>query len=525
MKEKADLLVVNGKIYILDEVNTLVECVAIRKGKIIWKGSTQNAYRRFNTKETLDLEGKAVFPGFIDPHCHFYGLAKNFQYVDLVGSTSFEEVINRVKSFTSPLPDGWIVGRGWDQNKWTEEKFPENGRLDKEFPGTPIVLIRIDGHAALASDEALKQAGINWIERFKPDEVETRNGLMTGILRENACDFIRSVVPAPDKKGKVRLLRKAEELCFSYGLTGVSDAGLDYEIVQLLDSMQRRGLLKINLYVMLNPTMENIDQFVLQGPYETGKLTVRSIKLYADGSLGSRTALLKQPYSDAPGTSGILVTQVDSIRQICKLGLAHGYQVNTHAIGDSAVKLILDIYGEFLKNPNDLRWRIEHAQVVDRKDVHLFNDYSIIPSIQATHATSDMFWAACRLGPVRLTCAYAYHTLLEQNGWLPNGTDFPIENVSPLLSFYAAVARKDIKGQPEQGFQMENGLTREEAIRSMTLWAARANFWETTRGSLENGKSADFVILSNDIMTIPMDEVPSVRVLKSFIAGEQVFPK
>jgi len=525
MKESADLLVTNGRIYTVDSGGRIFESMAIKDGKILRLGTTEEISSIFKAKDTLDLHGKNIFPGFIDAHCHFVGLARNLQYVDLTGAISFDEVINRIKSFKSVLPGGWIVGRGWDQNLWSKKQFPDKKMLDLVFPDRPVILIRIDGHVVLANETALKVGGIDRIHKFKQAEVEMKNGKLTGILSENAVDYIRSIVPAPDDTSMAGLLSTAERLCFSSGLTGVSDAGLDFEKIRLLDTLQKQNKLKISIYAMLEPTQKNILTFVNKGPIETKSLTIRSIKIYADGSLGSRTALLKRPYSDAPSSNGILVTSVDSIKRLCKLALEHNYQINTHAIGDSAIKLVLEIYSSFLKGKNNNRWRIEHAQVLDLKDVHLFGDYSIIPSVQTTHATSDMKWAEDRVGAERIKGAYAYKTLLEQNGWLPNGTDFPIEKISPILNFYSAVTRKDITGKPESGFEAENALTKNQALKSITIWAAKANFWENVRGSLEIGKYADFIILDRDIMTIPISEVPKVNVNKTFLRGECVFSR
>jgi predicted amidohydrolase YtcJ len=355
--------------------------------------------------------------------------------------------------------------------------------------------------------------------------VEVKNGRLTGILSENAADHMRNTVPVPDDAGKTVLLKRAQELCFAVGLTGVGDAGLEYPDVVLIDTLQKRGELTMFVYAMLSPTAANLEGFVKKGPYETEKLSVRSVKVYVDGSLGSRTALLKRPYADDPAKSGILVTPPDTIRHLCELAARYGYQVNAHCIGDSSVSLILEIYSAFLKEKNDLRWRIEHAQVVDPADLHLFGDYAVIPSVQATHATSDMYWAGERLGPERIKGAYAYRDLMMQNGWIPNGTDFPIEQIRPLLTFYAATMRRDLKGFPEGGFQPENALTREEALKSVTLWAARAGFGEQARGSLEAGKQADFVILDRDLMTIPGEEIPKVNVLETWVGGKQVYKK
>jgi len=521
--EKADILVINGKIYTVDSKDQIVESMAIKDGKILKLGTTKELLSIFSAKDTLDLHGKNIYPGFIDAHCHFAGLARTLQYVDLTGANSFDEVIKLVKAHRSVLPGGWIVGRGWDQNLWNIKKFPDRSILDKIFPDRPVILIRIDGHVLLANGAALKKADISMKHNFKSMEVEIKDGKMTGILSENAVDFMRSFVPDPDAEHMAQLFARAEELCFLSGLTGVADAGLDFETIRFIDTLQKQNKIRIAIYAMLEPTQKNISSFVISGPSETNNLTIRSIKVYADGSLGSRTALLKKPYDDAHGNSGILVTPVDSIKGLCKIALENNFQINTHAIGDSAIRLVLDIYSSFLHGKNDKRWRIEHAQVVDLNDVHLFGDYSIIPSVQTTHATSDMDCADERLGPVRIKGSYAYKTLLEQNGWLPNGTDFPIEKISPLLTFYSAVARQDLQGKPESGFEKENGLTRDQALKSITVWAAKANFWENVRGSLEVGKNADFVILDKDIMTIPIDQVPGTMIEKTYLRGECVY--
>jgi len=525
MKTKADLVVVHGNIYTLDSLNSQAEAMAIRDGKILEAGSSADISRKYEAARMLDAGGKSVFPGFIDAHCHFYGFAQNMQYADLSGATSFEAVLVRLKAFKSVLRAGWLVGRGWDQNLWELKEFPDRELLDQAFPNQPVMLIRIDGHSVLANQAALNRAGINMINKFKPGEVEIKKGRLTGILSENAADLMRNIVPVPDDAGKALLVNEAQNICFSHGLTGVSDAGLENQTVKLMDSLQVQGFLKMHVYAMLNPSSANISDFLLKGPYRTKNLTVCSIKLYADGSLGSRTALMKQPYLDAPDRSGILVTSPDTIKKYCQIAFSKGYQVNTHCIGDSAVRLVLDIYISFLKGKNDRRWRIEHAQVVDLKDFHLFGDYSVVPSVQATHATSDMVWAGKRIGKERMKGAYAYKKLLVENGWLPNGTDFPIEKVSPLLTFYAAVARKDQAGNPANGFQREDAITREEALRSITIWAARANFDDQIMGSLEPGKRADFVILDKDIMKIPLSGIPDVKVIKTIIGGEVVFTK
>lgn len=523
MKEHIDLLIVHGKIYTVDEKNSQFDAMAIKDGKIIALGDSRSLQSKYMADSVIDLAGKPVFPGFIDAHCHFLGLAQNQQYIDLIGARSFDEVLNRVKKGENRFSGGWLVGRGWDQNLFPVNEFPNKSRLDLLFPDRPVLLIRIDGHSVLANEEALKQAKIGLKNKFDPGEVDVKSGSLTGILCEKAADYMRNLVPLPNEETNRKFLAEAERICFAVGLCTVSDAGLDYNKIEWIDSLQKKGLLKMRVYTMLNPTKANLTNFLPRGPYITDRLFVRSIKLYADGSLGSRTALLKKPYQDDPSKMGILVTPSDSVRRICELAYKYGYQVNTHCIGDSAVRLILEIYGSVLKSKNDLRWRIEHAQVVDSSDLHYFSDFSVIPSVQATHATSDMYWSEKRLGSKRITEAYAYKTLLNQNGWLPNGTDFPIEKVSPILTFYAAVARRDLNGHPKQGFQMGNALTREQALRSITIWAARSNFMENQSGSLELGKNADFTILDQDMMQIPISRIPMVKVLHTFVNGEKVY--
>ena len=523
MKMKADLILVNGKIYTVDQKSNVAEAFAVKKGLFEAIGSTEQILKHFDSDSIIDAKGNNVYPGFIDAHSHFFGYSLSLLEINLNGIRSFQEIVELINSKKDSYPEEWIVGRGWDQNLWEKKEFPTRSDLDILFPDRPVVLIRVDGHALLANGEALRRSGIKNPDEYQPGEVELKNGRLTGILSENAADKVRNIIPFPIREVQLKLLKWAEKNCFESGLTGVTDAGLDFPVVSLLDSMQQQGLLKTRLYVMLNPNEENIQNFINVGQVLTPRLTIRSIKLYADGSLGSRTALLKEPYADASSKYGIQVTSPEKIREICSLAIKSGYQVNTHAIGDSAVAEVLGIYAEFLKGKNDLRWRIEHAQVVDPQDIWQFGMNSIIPSVQTTHATSDMRWATDRLGKRRIKFAYVYKNLLDQNGWLANGTDFPIENISPLLTFYAAVARQDLTGYPEKGFQSENALTREEALRSITIWAAKAGFQENYKGSIENRKLADFVILDHDIMTCPLKEIPTTKVLMTVLGGEKVF--
>lgn len=519
----ADLIIKNAVIYTADSGFTIYTAMAVGNGKVLALGDDVYILEQYTSDSVIDAAGKAVYPGFIDAHAHFYGYAINMQYVDLNGCRSFNELIDRVVKRHELHPAEWITGRGWDQNLWPDKKFPDNARLNELFPDVPVMLTRVDGHAVLVNQAAIERSGIIADSLRNNAEVLIKDGKFTGVFLESYADRFRNLVPVPPNDVLKQLLDQAAENCYKAGLTMVADAGLEASNIDFIDDMQSRGDLKLAIYAMLSPTEENFKKFVNKGVYVTRKLNVRSIKLYADGALGSRGACLIEPYADMPGNYGIATITPDELGRICLLAYDNGFQVCTHAIGDSAVRMILNVYSNYLMPGNDLRWRIEHSQIVHPDDINKFGEFSIIPSVQATHATSDMRWAGTRLGPKRLKTAYAYRKLMQQNNWIPNGTDFPIEDISPVKTFFAAVARKDLTGYPPNGFQKENALTREEALRSITIWAARSLFEENRRGSLESGKNADFVILDRDIMTIPEMEIAKATVLKTFIDGTAVY--
>ncbi len=524
-KKKVDLILHHAHIYTVDDQFTTCEAMAVDKGKIIATGTDSEIQDRYEGKEVIDAEGKTVYPGFIDAHCHLLEYGLGLQQAELTGTTSFGEIIEKLKTHQKQYPMEWVLGWGWDQNDWPVQKFPDKSLLDKIFPDQPVYIVRIDGHAALANSKALRIAGIDTGTKIDGGEIlKDKNGL-TGVLIDNAKTLIEKVLPMDNNSTKTTALLRAQQNCFGVGLTSLDIAGLYKNDVLLIDSLQKAGRLKLRIYAMLHPTKENMEYFIKKGYYKTDRLDVRSIKLYADGALGSRGALLLKPYTDDSGNYGLLLHEKEYYTQACSTALEYNYQVNTHCIGDSANRMILNIYGSFLKGKNDRRWRIEHAQVIDPADFALFGKYSIIPSVQTTHATSDMYWAGERLGKERLKSAYAYRRLLEQNGWLPNGSDFPVESINPLYGFYAGVTRQDLKGYPPEGFQKNDALTREQALKAMTIWAAKAAFEEKEKGSLEPGKWADFVITDQDIMTVPESAIPRTQVLKTFIGGEQVFSK
>jgi len=521
LKKKADLIIYNAKIYTPDSVGKGVNCVAVKKGIIIGIGTDAEIRSRYWATENINSTGATVYPGFTDAHSHFTGYALGLRYADLTQAHSFDEVIDILQGYRKLHPDGWIVGRGWDQNNWPGKAFPDNHELNKMFPGIPVVLTRIDGHAVLASEAAIKSAGITI--PGKKGEAVIKKGEFTGIFLEGMADKIKNVVPLPTASEISDLLVTATRLCHEAGLTAVTDAGLHKSEILLLDSLQKAGKIALRIDAWLNPTDENFDYFMKDTIYHTPFLRVGAIKMYADGALGSRGACLLSPYLDDKHNQGILVTSPEELASVCKRAYEHGFQVNTHAIGDSAVRMVLHTYAKFLRPDENRRWRVEHAQVVNENDFELFAKYHIIPSIQATHATSDMNWARQRIGYVRVKNSYAYNRLLQQNGWMPNGTDFPVEGIEPIKTFYASVARKDTNGEPEEGYMMENALSRMDALKSITIWAAKASFAEKIRGSIEVGKVADFTILNNDILKIPENMILQTKVLYTIVDGKTVF--
>jgi predicted amidohydrolase YtcJ len=524
-KKKVDLVIYNATIYTVDKSFSIKSAIAIDKGKIVETGATNQLLNKYNAREKKDAGGKFIYPGFIDAHAHFFNYGLGLQTANLVGTSSWEEILNKIQAFAQEHTEGWLIGRGWDQNDWSIKEFPTKEKLDILFPDRPVILSRVDGHAAIANQKGLDLAGIIPGQTLAGGQVEMKNGELTGILVDNAVDLVASKVPSPSLAQVKQALLSAQQNCFAVGLTTVDDCGIDYSLALFIDSLHKSKELKMRIFTMLSDDTKNYNFLFKNGKIKTDRLNVRAFKVYADGALGSRGAALLKPYSDKPGWSGFLLSSQQHFDSVANIISQHGFQMCTHAIGDSGNRTMLHIYAKYLKGKNDLRWRIEHAQVIDPSDFHLFGQYNIIPSVQPTHATSDMYWAKDRLGADRVKGAYAFRQLLNENGWIPLGTDFPVEDISPFKTFYAAVFRVDADQFPKGGFQMENALTRQQAIKGMTIWAAKSNFEEKEKGSLEKGKWADLIILDKDLMRINAREVLTTSVLATLVGGETVYSK
>ncbi|MFN0032044.1 MAG: amidohydrolase [Flavobacteriales bacterium] len=527
--EEADLIIHNARIYTVDASFSIQEAMAVKNGIIIAIGPEREILNKYDAPKMIDAQKRAVFPGFIDAHCHALAYGHSLNEVDLVGTSSFAEVLEKVKAFSVAHPGKkWITGRGWDQNDWADKNFPDRAALDSLYPSTPVVLERIDGHAMLANNAALLAAGIKAGQTILGGEYQTTGDKLTGILVDNAMNIMFDTMPEPTDEENTAAWLAAQEDCFRHGLTTVDDAGLLLRDIWLIKKLQQEEKLKLRIYAMLSDDTTNFNYYQKHGIDTSALLTVRSFKFYADGALGSRGACLLSPYEDLlPARSyGKLLSEMEHFRSRAYDLRKLGFQMCTHAIGDSANRVMLDLYGEVWSDTTaDHRWRIEHAQVVHEKDIEKFKRYNVIPSVQPTHATSDMPWAADRLGRNRVFRAYSYLELKNQLGMLALGTDCPIEGISPFATFYAAIARKDKDGKPAEGWQMENAISRQDALMGMTIWAAMANYEDHHKGSLEVGKYADFVLLDRDIMQTDAEKILESQVITTVLNGEVVYQK
>jgi len=519
---QADLIIKNAKIYTVNNQFDTASVMVIKDGKFIAIGNEQ-LLSQYKADSMLDAEGQYIYPGFMDAHCHFTGYAKDQYKLALFGTKSFAEVIEKLNAYALTNKRAWIEGRGWDQNDWENKNFPVKDTLDVLFPNTPVFLMRIDGHAILCNQKALDLAQIDQNTKITGGEVEIVNGKLTGMLFDNAVDLMKKVLPPRTSDEIIQDFVQAEQACVRLGLTSIVDCGINKSTVENLQTAYKENKLQIRSAVMLSDEKENYDTYLHQKPYRDDKMHIVGYKVYADGALGSRGAYLLDAYSDKHNHYGYLLTPIDSMQSIAQKVYQTNYQLCTHAIGDKANREVLKIYASVLKEKNDRRWRVEHAQVLNQLDFHLFGDYSIIPSVQPTHATSDMYWAKDRIGPERIKFAYAYKQLLTQNNWLPLGTDFPVESLNPLYTYYAAVFRVDKNMYPTEGFEKENALDRIDALKGITIWAAKSVFEEDVKGSIEPGKMADFVIVPIDLLHADAKSIYNATIFQTYIGGKKVY--
>lgn len=517
-KKSVDYVAYNGNIYTVNNDFNVASAFAVKDGKFIDVGNDE-IFSKYNTKQKIDLNGSTVLPGLIDAHCHFYGLGLNQSVIDLTGTSSFNEILEKIAFENNK---DVIRGRGWDQNDWEIKEFPDKLKLDLAYPNTPVILERIDGHAYLVNQKALDIAGIDINTKSTNGSLLSKKGKLTGVLIDGPMSIIDDAFGEISLDNKIKALISAQKICFQNGLTTVDDAGLSKEVILLIDSLQKKDLLKMRVYAMISNSEDDVDYFLENGPIKTNSLNVRSVKVYGDGALGSRGATLKEPYSDDKHNYGKLVTSYKDIKDLADKLAKANFQMNTHAIGDSTINILIDTYSKVLENKTDPRWRIEHSQIIDLNDIDGYNN-KILPSVQPTHATSDMYWANDRVGSKRIKGAYAYKALLEKSKVIGLGTDFPVEKVNPFHTFYASISRKDLNDYPEKGFEFENALSREETLKGMTIWAAYLNFEEKEKGSIEKGKFADFIIIDRDIMKVETNKTPNTKVLKTYLSGELVY--
>ena len=519
-KEKVDLIVFNANTYTVNNNFDKATSFAVNNGKFVAIGSSEDIQNKYQSENTINANEKTIVPGLIDAHCHFYRMGLQQQKVNLEGTKSYDEVLQKIVDFQKEKNVAFITGRGWDQNDWKIKEFPTKEKLDSLFPNTPVAVGRVDGHALLVNQVALDMANITEETKVSGGEIITKNGKITGVLIDAAMDFIK--FPKVSQKEAIQGLLDAQKISFSYGLTTVDDAGLDRETIELIDSLQKAKSLNMRIYAMVSgDKQEQINYYIDKGIYKTDFLNVRSFKVYGDGALGSRGAAMRKPYTDRNNHFGALIYSPKRYQELAKQIANSEFQMNTHAIGDSANTWMLKTYKEVLKNTKNRRWRIEHAQIISSEDFKNFDN--ILPSVQPTHATSDMYWAEDRVGAERIKGAYAFKDLLNNYGKIALGTDFPVEKVNPFLTFYAATIRKDLNNYPKNGYQIENALSREEALRGMTIWAAYSNFEENEKGSIEVGKFADFVILNQDIMKAEGKKIPKTKVISTFVNGKKVY--
>lgn len=524
---EVDLIVHDAHIYTADSSFSKVQALAVKDGKFVFIGTDKEVFKNYytvNPVHTVDAKQRSIYPGFYDSHGHLFQLGKSKDQADLTSTSSYHDVLIQLKKHQRKHKNRlWILGRGWDEEKWEDKILPTKFKLDSMYPSVPVLLDRIDGNTALANTKALEIAGITSKTKIKGGDIELKSGKPTGILVGEAVKYIKSFLPELSQKEKMDILLKAQETCIAQGVTTVTNTGLSKDEVTILDSMQKQGNLKLRVYGMLSANQENIDYFLKKGIYKTDRLHVRAFNISADGSLGSHGALLLDKYADNVSTNGVQKVNVDSLRILLKQLYDTGFQVSTDCVGDSATRIMTNLYGEVLGQSNDRRWRLEQLNIVDSADILKFKTYNIIPSVQPIHCTQNMNSLPNYLGQNRLADTFPYKSLMQQNNLIAFGSDFPSAEVSPIYAFHAAISRQNSMHEPENGFIPKQIIPKENTLKALTIWSAYANFEESERGSIEVGKDADFVILDTDIMDTDRRLLRLSMILNTYISGEKVY--
>jgi len=530
----ADLIVVNARVYTVDDTRPMVTGFAVRNGRILFAGSDREVRALAGPRtRVVDAGKRVIIPGMVDAHAHLSGFGTSLTQVKLAGSKSYEEVIARTVAKAKEMQPGeWIVGRGWDQNLWPDKQFPAHEALSRALPDNPVVLSRVDGHAILANAMAMRAAGVTASTRDPEGGriIRMPDNSPSGVFVDNAEALVLRAVPPATRAQRMRAVLAGISEAQKWGLIGFHDVGASRGTIEIYEQLAREGRYDFRNYVLISDDSADIAHFTTRGPRSAlydGRLWIRSIKMYADGALGSRGAALLAPYSDEPGNTGLVVTPPAHIQRVAIRALRSGFQLGVHAIGDRGNRIALDAFEAALKTvpTADHRFRIEHAQVIAPGDIPRFAELGVIPSMQGSHQTSDMRWAEVRVGPQRIKGAYAWRSLLNTGVIIANGSDAPVEDVNPLISFHSAVSRQDPSNWPPGGWYPEQAMTRDEALKSMTIWPAYAGFQEKLMGSISPGKYADFVILDRDIMTIPAEQILQTRVMSTWLGGRAVYER
>ena len=530
----ADLVVTNARIYTADDGRPMANAMAIRGGRLLFVGSDRGALTlRGPQTRVLDAAGATIIPGIADAHVHLLNLGMALRTVNLVGARSYDEVIARIAAKARDLPAGtWITGRGWDQNDWPDTRLPHHDALSRAVPNHPVYVVRIDGHASLSNAAALRLGGVTAATTDpQGGRIErAAGGEPTGVLVDRAMGLVAGRIPPATREQTRDATLAAIREVHRFGLTSVHDAGVDAATIDVYEELARADQYSLRNYVMIRQDDSTLARYFRRGPQSglyDGHLWIRAIKISVDGALGSRGAALLDPYTDEPSHSGLILTPPARVKDVAVRALRAGFQLNVHAIGDRGNRVVLDAYEQaFTEAPvADHRFRIEHAQILHHDDIPRFAKLDVIPSMQATHQTSDMYWAPNRLGYSRSLGGYVWRSLLNTGVIIPNGTDFPVEDVDPLKTFHSSVTRQDANGWPTGGWFPDQRMTREEALKSMTLWPAVAAFQERDLGSLAPGKYADFVMLDRDIMTVAPGSIHGTQVLATYVAGRPVYEK